>query len=105
MLWKYKKCYQETSENIVIQQGNFGYSEDSAIVACSNICSSTDLVLVYRNALFGSFFFATKLALDSNLSIPAPAGYYSEFDISNGASIVRYWNGTAFTGLPEICGC
>ena len=77
---------------------NFGYN------AGGSACGLTPSVYLYRNSIGQNFFYATLLAEDEDFTILAPAGYYSEFDITQGEIISRYWNGTAFVGAPELCG-
>lgn len=82
----------------IFTYANFGFSESGTA------CGFSPSLFLYRNSLGQNFFYATLLAEDENFTILAPAGYYSEFDITQGEIISRYWNGTAFIGAPELCG-
>lgn len=79
-------------------QGLFGYSAGGP-----DACGLSFDTPVYRNSVNGFFGEATILATNEELTILAPAGYYSEYDIDADAVISRNWNGTAFVGLPDIC--
>ena len=87
----------------IIEQGNFGYSSH-ATAACLNSCTSTDLVQVYRDNVFGRFEQATMLSTDLAMTISAPVGYYAEFSTKLGDSVSRYWDGSNL-GVPFLCGC
>lgn len=76
---------------------NFGFSETVSA------CGIAPFLFLYRNSLGQNFVAATLLAEDENFTILAPAGYYSEFDITQGGIVSRYWDGTAFVGAPELC--
>lgn len=77
---------------------NFGYN------AGGSACGISPSVYLYRNSIGQNFVSATLLAEDEDFTIPAPAGYYSEFDSTEGEVVSRQWNGTAFVGAPELCG-
>lgn len=85
-------------ETTIAEQGNFGYT--NTLVSA---CGLPPTVTVYRNALYGNFYLATILATNVELTILAPAGYYSEFSSNVGAVISRYWDGTTFVGGAEVC--
>lgn len=77
---------------------NFGFSESGTA------CGIAPSLYLYRNSIGQNFIAATLLAEDEDFTILAPAGYYSEFDITQGEIVSRYWDGTAFIGSPELCG-
>jgi len=79
--------------------GDFGYSD----VDLAGACAAPPTTVIYRDVPLGQFGSATQLSTDAALTIDAPAGYYSEIDYGFNAVISRYWNGTAFSGLPEVC--
>lgn len=99
------KILLANTDDIIVEQGNFGYNVSNSGSACADSCTATNLVAIYRDNVFGLFEFATQLATDISLTTPAPAGYYAEFSNSFSDSIVRYWDGINFTGAPGICGC
>lgn len=76
---------------------NFGFADTGTA------CGIAPFLFLYRNSLGQNFVAATLLAEDENFTILAPAGYYSEFDITQGEIVSRYWSGTAFVGDPELC--
>lgn len=78
---------------------NFGFTD-----TLGTACGIAPFLYLYRNSIGQNFVSATLLAEDEDFTILAPAGYYSEFDITQGEIISRYWNGTAFVGAPELCG-
>lgn len=78
---------------------NFGFTD-----TLMSACGLTPSVYLYRNSIGQNFVSATLLAEDEDFTIPAPAGYYSEFDSTEGEVVSRQWNGTAFVGAPELCG-
>ena len=82
----------------IFTYANFGFSESGTA------CGIVPNVFMYRNSIGQYYGRATLLAEDSDFTIPAPAGYYSEFDSTQGEIISRYWDGTAFVGGPELCG-
>ena len=83
---------------IISVAGMFGYT-NIITSACGLILDT----VAYRDTLDGYFAEATILATSENLTIFAPEGYYSEYSVLADAVISRYWNGTGFVGLPEIC--
>ncbi len=85
-------------ETTIAQQGNFGFTS-VGITACGLPAT----VFIYRNVLYGNFFEATILATDEELTVLAPAGYYSEYSSEDDGIISRYWDGTAFVGMPDVC--
>ena len=78
--------------------GLFGYTNED-VTACGLALDT----VAYRDALDGYFEDATILATNEELTSLAPPGYYSEYSLLNDVVISRFWNGTAFVGLPEIC--
>lgn len=82
----------------IFTYANFGFSESGTA------CGIAPNVFMYRNSIGQYYGRATLLAEDSDFTIPAPAGYYSEFDADTGTIISRQWDGTAFVGAPEFCG-
>jgi hypothetical protein len=83
--------------NIAVQ-GMFGYSAGGP-----DACGLAFDTPIYRNSVNGNFAEATILATDIDLTMLAPAGYYSEYDLDADAVISRNWSGTAFVGAPDIC--
>ena len=82
----------------IFTYANFGFSE--SVTACGFSPS----LFLYRNSLGHAFEAATLLAEDENFTVLAPAGFYSEFDGTQGTIVSRYWDGTAFVGGSEVCG-
>lgn len=81
----------------IFTYANFGFSD--TVTACG----IAPFLFLYRNSLGQNFIAATLLAEDPDFTILAPAGYYSEFDITQGAIVSRHWNGTEFVDAPELC--
>jgi hypothetical protein len=81
----------------IFTYANFGFAETGTA------CGIEPNVSMYRNSIGQYYGRATLLAEDSDFTIPAPAGYYSEFDADTGVIISRYWDGTEFVGGEELC--
>jgi hypothetical protein len=82
----------------IFTYANFGFTD-----TLTSACGIEPNVSMYRNSIGLYYGRATLLAEDSDFTIPAPAGYYSEFDADAETSISRYWDGTEFVGLPDFC--
>jgi hypothetical protein len=82
----------------IFTYANFGFAETGTA------CGISPSLYLYRNSIGQNFVAATLLAEDEDFTILADAGYYSEFDITQGEIVSRYWSGTAFVGDPDLCG-
>lgn len=66
------------------------YNAKSSRLACATSIST-------RYSDNTDLFLATMLYSDSLCSNPAVAGWYSD------GTLVRFWDGTSFSGFPEVC--
>ncbi len=82
----------------IFTYANFGFTD-----TLMSACGIEPNVSMYRNSIGQYYGRATLLAEDSDFTIPAPAGYYSEFDADTETIISRQWDGTEFIGGEELC--
>jgi len=100
-----KKRGLSSSSNSIFTYAEFAYNEGPAEPSeFVSACGLSPSVFLYRNSLGENFIEATLLAEDEDFITLAPSGAYSEFDITEGAVVSRYWSGTSFATLVEVCG-